>query len=148
VLLETVRTRHGTSPEARRAEAAEAAPAVDGEAVRDTVVTPRRTGTGSGTGQARVVVTNAASDPLRLVLSGSDAGRVLEIGACQRCPHARAVPLDADAVARCDTGKGRTVVVTLPSGTYLVHASRPAVGRIGRWTGTWELRSGSYAPCF
>jgi hypothetical protein len=73
---------------------------------------------------------------------------VLEIGACQRCPHARAVPLDADAVARCDTGKGRTVVVTLPPGTCLVHASRPTVGRIGRWTGTWELRPGSYAPCF
>jgi hypothetical protein len=146
LMLATVRKRHGGSPEAARAEAAEAAMVVASARVPDTVVTPRRTGTGSH--QAKIVVTNAARAPLQVTISGPRGGRIVELGPCARCPKPDPRRLNTDdAAATCDPAKGRRAVVTLPPGTYRVYASRPILGRLERWTGTWKLRPGTYAPC-
>jgi hypothetical protein len=140
-LLRAVRKEFAGSPEAPRAEAAEAALLVLPPAGEFSIERPWRVRGGSaGPGRVRVVYENHTRGIMTFAISGPGGGRVVELPACGACPK-----LD-EKVGDC-TRKGYTAVVTLPAGTYRVWISirEPEWG--WDWSGTWRLSAGAYEDC-
>jgi hypothetical protein len=138
-LLSTVRERFGSSPEARRAEVAQAALLVATPGNRKFLRSPERIRAGSG--RARLTFWNHTRATMTFAISGPGGGRVVEVPACAACPVA-----ENGHYVRCVDGKGRAAVVTLPAATYQV---RIIFGgdRHHEWTGTWRLSGGTWEDC-
>jgi hypothetical protein len=135
-LLSRVRQQYTGSPEARRAEAAQAALLLETPGNATPLPKPERVRAGSG--QVRVRYWNHTDAIMTLVLSGPGGRRLIEVPACSDC----SAPDDDDD--GCAAGKGRAAILTLQPGTY-----EAWIGIAGReWSGTWRMSGGTYEDCF
>jgi hypothetical protein len=140
ILLLTVRQKYRGTPEAARAEVAEAALLVRDRSGDISLERPGRVpGASAGPGRARVVYENHTRGTMTFAISGPGGGRVVEVAPCGACPA-------LDESADC-TRKVPTAVVTLPAGTYRVWISIDYSSRHYTWSDTWRLTPGSYEDC-